>query len=138
MNSEANLLLSDTQGTPCLAALLFSTLFDSMVAYFTLDFAMPLLGAFSNDDNEEYFWSSIVIVSTAGRVSLAALSASLVLSDSPAKFQTATAVISRNFGQMFPEMSRSKEKPTFLSSCHNGLRLRDRQGKERERKRERG
>ena len=82
MNSEANLLLSDTQGTPGLAALLFSTLFDSMVAYFTLDLAMPL--------DEEYVWSSIVIVSTAGRgspSSLAALSASLVLSDSPAKFK---------------------------------------------------
>ena len=88
LNSEANLLLSDTQGTPGLAALLFS-MFDSMVAYFTLDLAMPLLGAFSNDD-EEYVWSSIVIVSTAGRgspSSLAALSASLVLSDSPAKFK---------------------------------------------------
>ena len=86
MNSEANLLLSDTQGTPGLAALasalLFSTLFDSMVAYFTLDLAMPL--------DEEYVWSSIVIVSTAGRgspSSLADLSASLVLSDSPAKFK---------------------------------------------------
>lgn len=88
MNSEANLLLSDTQGTPGLAALLFS-MFDSMVAYFTLDLAMPLLGAFSNDD-DEYVWSSIVIVSTAGRgspSSLADLSASLVLSDSPAKFK---------------------------------------------------
>ena len=81
MNSEANLLLSDTQGTPGLAALLFS-MFDSMVAYFTLDLAMPL--------DEEYVWSSIVIVSTAGRgspSSLADLSASLVLSDSPAKFK---------------------------------------------------
>lgn len=122
MNSEANLLLSDTQGTPGLAALtafLFST-FDSMVAYFTLDLAMPLLGAFSNDD-EEYVWSSIVIVSTAGR-GLRLLSPPSLVTGSP------TASPPQCLNQRQKKMRKfsgnvslvSKEMHTFLI-INNGL-----------------